>query len=393
VKKLAIVTTHPIQYNAPFFANLSKVGVCKLKVFYTWGQSEVDQVFDPGFGSSFKWDLPLLEGYEYEFLENNAQNPGSSHFNGIINPHILSVLQNWNPDAILIYGWCFHSHLKVMRFFSGKIPIWFRGDSTLLDESNGFSIKKIARRLFLRWIYSHVDFCFYVGQENKKYFEAHGLKSQQLIFAPHAIDNCRFEDWDEEKNQLISDWKLKLGIQEDDVVFLFSGKLEAKKVPDLLLSTFLSLGFEKLHLIIAGDGHLMTDLKKLSDKKINIPFIGFQNQSLMPLVYRLCDVFVLPSKGPGETWGLAINEAMACGKPVIASLACGASWDLIDQGVNGWSFSHDQEGSLRSVLSIAAQLGKASLVNLGVSAAQKISNYSYNSFVDGISSAFYGINK
>ena len=393
MKKLAIVTTHPIQYNAPFFANLSKVGVCKLKVFYTWGQSEVDQVFDPGFGSSFKWDLPLLEGYEYEFLENNAQNPGSSHFNGIINPHILSVLQNWNPDAILIYGWCFHSHLKVMRFFSGKIPIWFRGDSTLLDESNGFSIKKIARRLFLRWIYSHVDFCFYVGQENKKYFEAHGLKSQQLIFAPHAIDNCRFEDWDEEKNQLISDWKLKLGIQEDDVVFLFSGKLEAKKVPDLLLSTFLSLGFEKLHLIIAGDGHLMTDLKKLSDKKINIPFIGFQNQSLMPLVYRLCDVFVLPSKGPGETWGLAINEAMACGKPVIASLACGASWDLIDQGVNGWSFSHDQEGSLRSVLSIAAQLGKASLVNLGVSAAQKISNYSYNSFVDGISSAFYGINK
>lgn len=384
MKKLAIVTTHPIQYNAPFFKSLSQSGICKLKVFYTWGQSESEQVFDPGFGSSFKWDLPLLEGYDYEFLENSAQYPGSSHFNGINNPHILRVLQNWNPDALLIFGWCFHSHLKVMRFFSGKIPIWFRGDSTLLDESKGFSVKKVIRRLFLRWVYSYVDLCFYVGKENKRYFEAHSLKPKQLIFAPHAIDNERFQTITEAEAQLVSEWKINLGIDSDEMVYLFCGKLESKKMPDFLVKSFLKLQNKKIHLIIAGDGVMKEELILLAKKKSNIHFIGFQNQTLMPLVYRLCDVFILPSKGPGETWGLAINEAMACGKPVIASTACGATSDLIEQGINGWSIEADNEEGMLSVLEKAIHLGKEQLNQLGKNAFLKIANYSYSNFLSAI---------
>jgi glycosyltransferase involved in cell wall biosynthesis len=387
VKKLAIVTTHPIQYNAPFFASLGEAGICQLKVFYTWGQSETEQVFDPGFGSSFKWDLPLLEGYDYEFLENNAQNPGSSHFNGIINPHILSVLQNWNPDAILIYGWCFHSHLKVMRYFSGKIPIWFRGDSTLLDESNGFSVKKIIRRLFLRWVYSHVDLCFYVGKENRRYFEAHGLKPKQLIFAPHAIDNERFQTISADETKSVSEWKINLGIDSNDLVFLFCGKLEPKKMPDLLVKSFIKMHNKKRHLIIVGDGLMKDELKQLAKQNSNVHFIGFQNQTLMPLIYRLCDVFVLPSKGPGETWGLAINEAMACGKPVISSTSCGATSDLIDQGINGWSIEPCNEDGMLSVLEKAIHLGKEQLNQLGKNASSKIIDYSYSNFLSAINFA------
>ena len=50
----------------------------------------------------------------------------------------------------------------------------------------------------------------------------------------------------------------------------------------------------------------------------------------MPIVYRLGDLFCLPSQGPGETWGLAINEAMACKRQVIASNKCGAAIDKLN---------------------------------------------------------------
>ncbi|HEY0579871.1 MAG TPA: hypothetical protein VGC75_04115, partial [Candidatus Nitrosocosmicus sp.] len=87
MKRLAIVSTHPIQYYAPLFQLLASIpGVC-LKVFYTWGESSVNKM-DPGFQKQIEWDIPLLEGYEYEFLVNTSDNPGTHHFNGIINPAI-----------------------------------------------------------------------------------------------------------------------------------------------------------------------------------------------------------------------------------------------------------------------------------------------------------------
>src|SRR5688572_9339704 len=86
LKKIAIVTTHPIQYNAPFFRLLSESTSVEVRVFYTWGATVLDDKFDPGFNRSVEWDIPLLEGYAYTFLENTAGDKGSHHFMGIVNP-------------------------------------------------------------------------------------------------------------------------------------------------------------------------------------------------------------------------------------------------------------------------------------------------------------------
>lgn len=122
-KKLAIISTHPIQYYAPVFQLLAKR--MNIKVFYTAGNSSLKK-YDIGFKQKIEWDIPLLEGYEYEFLENSAKNKGSHHFNGIINPNAISKLKNFHPDAILIYGWAYKSHLKIIRYFKNKIPVYFR---------------------------------------------------------------------------------------------------------------------------------------------------------------------------------------------------------------------------------------------------------------------------
>jgi glycosyltransferase involved in cell wall biosynthesis len=70
----------------------------------------------------------------------------------------------------------------------------------------------------------------------------------------------------------------------------------------------------------------------------------------MPVVYRLGEVFVLPSRGPGETWGLAINEAMACGRAVVASEKVGCAPDLIENRENGFVFPANDRTALQEIL-------------------------------------------
>lgn len=338
--KLAIITTHPIQYYAPIFKLLHERQKIEIKVFYTWGKSAQNK-HDPDFDKNIAWDIPLLDAYPFEWVENKATNPGSHHFNGIITPQLINQIKNYNPNAMLVIGWAYHSHLKVIRYFKHKLPVYFRGDSTLLDEKKSF--KSVLKSIFLKWVYGHVDHAFYNGINNKAYFKKYGLKDDQLSFAPHAIDNERFSSLRmEEVEQL----KQKTGIPPTATVILFAGKLEEKKNPLLLLDAFLHLNDPHLHLIFTGNGQLESSLKQKAGNNKKIHFINFKNQSYMPVIYQACDLFCLPSKGPGESWGLAVNEAMACGKAVLVSDKCGCAIDLVKDKKNGAIFKSDNLGDL-----------------------------------------------
>ena len=379
--RLAIVTSHPIQYNAPWFRLLAQAGEITIKVFYTWSQSEQGLKYDPGFGKNIEWDIPLLDGYDYTFVKNISTEPGSHHFKGIINPSLIDEIKKWQADSILVFGWSFKSHLKCIRYFHRKIPVLFRGDSTLLDEQPG--IRKLARRFFLKWVLSHVDYALYTGTNNKQYFRKHGLKENELIFAPHAIDNRRFLEPDDEYEEKAKMWKEQLGIREDDLVLLFAGKLEEKKNPELLIKIAGEMPGEKIHFIFTGNGHLEAVLKEKAQKDGRIHFLDFQNQNLMPVVYRLADIFILPSRGPGETWGLAVNEAMACSKAVMVSDKCGCAVDLVKNGQNGIVFSYNDVKKcvtfLKNLLS-----GKDQVKRMGQQSYNMIRNYSYDNIVSAL---------
>ncbi|MET0570901.1 MAG: glycosyltransferase family 4 protein, partial [Pedobacter agri] len=332
MKKLAIIITHPIQYYVPVFQLLAKE--CELKVFYTWGEAGAKAKYDPDFKQLIAWDLPLLEGYDFEFLTNSSKDPGSHHYGGIINPDLSEKISSFSPDAILIYGWAYKSHLSAMRYFKGKIPLWFRGDSTLLNETNG--LKKILRTLLLKWVYKNINKAFYVGTANKTYFQKYGLKPDQLKFAPHAVDNERFS---ENKSAEACLMRENLGIGVNETLILFAGKFEKKKCPDLLLQAFLDLKMENTHLLFVGNGELEEGLRskvkslklKAESLKPNIHFMDFQNQSYMPVVYQACNLFCLPSQS--ETWGLAVNEAMGCEKAMLVSDRVGCASDLVKNGI------------------------------------------------------------
>ncbi|NEU06777.1 glycosyltransferase family 4 protein [Flavihumibacter sp. R14] len=334
MKRLAIITTHPIQYYAPIFKLLHERKEVEIRVYYSWGHKGYKK-HDPGFVKIVEWDLPLMEGYPFEWLRNTSRDPGSHRFSGIINLNLIDQIQSWKPDAVLVFGWAYNSHLKALRYFKGKLPVYFRGDSNLLDATA--SLKNVLKYCFLRWVYSHVDHAFYVGSANRKYFLKHGINESQLSFTPHAVDNVRFQ---EDRMEEASALRRSLGITKDKVFVLFAGKFEPKKDPLLLLNAFLNLKSKNAHLLFAGNGVLEDALKSraVGLKSYNIHFMDFQNQTHMPVLYQACDLFCLPSRGPGESWGLAINEAMACGKAILTSDKVGAAYDLVKEGKNGYIF-------------------------------------------------------
>jgi glycosyltransferase involved in cell wall biosynthesis len=386
MKKLAVITTHPIQYNAPIFKMLQLRANIEVKVFYTWSQSAAGNTYDPGFKKNISWDIPLLDGYAYTFIENVAAEPGTHHFGGINNPSLIKEIEAWNPDALLVYSWSFKSHLKVLRTFHGRIPILFRGDSTLLDEKSG--LKRFARNIVLKWVYNKIDIGLYVGEHNKQYYLLNGKSDKDLVRIPHAIDNKRFSANISQYKSEAYEWRQKLGIGKGDLVFLFAGKLEPKKNPSLLIEAFTELAVPNVHLVMVGNGVEEEKLKKKFIGLENLHFIDFQNQSKMPVVYHLGDVFVLPSKGPEETWGLALNEAMACEKPVLASTKCGGAIDLVESGKNGYIFKSEDKEDLKEKM-MKFIIHKDQLAAMGRFSSSVVQNYSFERICEGIENILY----
>jgi len=206
--------------------------------------------------------------------------------------------------------------------------------------------------MWLRWVYKYVDVVFYPGQRTREYFLAHGLLKDQLVHVPHSIDIRRFQVNVDALEKEALHQRRKLGIPDDAMVVLFAGKLVSRKQPEFLLRTVLEIvnrnHTSPIHLIFAGTGPLLKCLNEKANSSSHVHFIGFKNQSEMPLIYRMGNIFILPSVV--ETWGLAVNEAMACGRAVVVSDRVGCAPDLIRRGINGDIFFCGDGRALKNIL-------------------------------------------
>lgn len=329
-----------------------------LKVFYLW-DTESQKKHDPGFKRDVRWDVPLLLGYESEFVPNTSRNPGTDRFFGIRNPELPKRLKSWKPDAALLIGYRYESFLRLIftRQRRRGFPLIFRGDSHRLamrkaDMLTSDKLKSGFRTWGISQIYRRFAAVTYVGEANREYFRMHGVP-EKLFFAPHAVDNERFMSNNDDTQKQAAHWRDELGIPQKDLLVLFAGKFEEKKRPLDLLDAFKRLDPHGTSLLFVGSGKLEEELRRLSQGLTNVFFASFQNQSQMPRTYAACDLFVLPSYGPEESWGLAINEALCLAKPVIVSSHVGCGPDLVRHGENGLIFEAGNIGSLTDALRTA----------------------------------------
>jgi glycosyltransferase involved in cell wall biosynthesis len=328
--RLAIVVSHPIQYFVPLYRRLARRDDVEIKVFFTWhtGNRATE---DRGFGQFVAWDIPLTDGYEFELIPNSSSNPGTYSFFGLRNPTLIDRIVSWQPDAVHTCGWAWLSHVQVLReLYLRGIPTLFFGDSHLLDGGlNG--PRWWAKAALLRRVYSWPSGFLVVGSANQAYFECFGVSAGKLFPCPHSIDVGRFSDEAASFEQEASRWRSALEITSEQKVLLYAGKFEPKKRPIELMRTVGRLREPSLVLIMVGGGELQPEIDSLAAADPSrFRVLPFQNQSRMPIVYRLGDVFVLPS-AYGESWGLAVNEALACARPVIVSDRVGCAGDVIDR--------------------------------------------------------------
>lgn len=375
--RLAIVLSHPTQYYSPWFRWLRAHHQLELRVFYLW-EFGVTAQRDPKFQTTFKWDVDLLSGYAHEFVPNRARVPGAENFWGFNNPSLPGRLSAWEPTAVLIFGYNWASHLAVILWARLRgVPLLFRGDSHYL----GRGLPSPRTRLALGTLYAQFAAMLCVGGANRDYFTVLGVPARKIFRAPHSVNAALFDPADPAPQAAARSLRAQLGLASSTRVVLYAGKLVPEKQPLELLQAFLDLRAPDAALVIGGDGPEKSALHALarSAPPGTVHFLPFANQSEMPARYLLADLFVLPSRGLYETWGLAVNEAMHLGVPALVSDLVGCHRDLITDGETGWVFRAREPAHLREKLAAAlATLARPSArASLRSAVLARIAGYTY----------------
>jgi glycosyltransferase involved in cell wall biosynthesis len=381
MRRLAIVLSHPVQYYSPWFRWLRANSALEFRVFYLWEFGVTRQV-DPQFKTAFQWDTDLLSGYEHEFVPNASPDPGTHHFRGLDNPELPARLAAWKPGAVLLFGYNWRSHLLALWWARRHgVPLIFRGDSHLL----GRGALPLPRRLALRVLYRQFRAVTYVGAANRDYFRALGVPEERLFFVPHCVDATHFDPAEPATRAAAARRRAELGLTGRRVV-LFAGKFHDGKQPVELLQAFLEVAGANDALVFVGDGERKARLHELAAARPDraVHFLPFANQSEMPAMYALADIFTLPSRGHYETWGLAVNEAMHLGVPCLVSDLVGCQRDLVTPGETGWVFPAAQPGALAAALRQALGCDAAERQRLSANALARVAGYTYAQATTGL---------
>jgi len=380
-KRVVFVTSHPIQYQVPVFRQLAEMQDIDFSVLFAMLPSAKAQ--GTGFGVDFEWDVPLLEGFEYKVLENISKDPSVANFSGCDTPGVFKQLKVLKPDAVIVNGWVVKTCLQTLWACKRLgIPCLVRG------EANNLRKRPAWKRLLQRILVNQYSACLYIGEENRLFYRSHGVSEKKLFPSRYCVENERFEQAERLVSDQVNSLRGKWNIPDDATCYLYCGKFEHKKHPLELLSAFQKVcaSAKNLHLLMVGDGELRVRCEAYAvQHELPVTFTGFLNQSEIVQAYVASDCLVLPSDA-GETWGLVVNEAMACGLPAIVSDLAGCAPDLVVSGQTGQVFSFGGWDGL-SELMIALGKDKTSVSILGANARARVQSYSPEAAAKGIASA------
>lgn len=223
-------------------------------------------------------------------------------------------------------------------------------------------------------IYRYADVVFSPGKMNREYFIKNGVSRDKICFIPDCSEMsvCKYINLREKYN-----------IPNGVTIFLYFGRIIKQKGLDILIEAFGSLSeFEqsKSFLIVAGDGPFREECELLARKLNvkNIVFCGRIDPHERYNYFNQCDVFVHPGtffEGRTDVWGLTLNEAIQCGKIIIATDAVGSSFELINEKNGVLVKNNSVEDLLRAIKSA---IGNTDLINSSIIEDKKIYSI-YNS--------------
>lgn len=364
---LAIVQSHPTQFDGPLFKIIAAHPDIELTVCYTSSQAH-NPSYDPEINRRSGWDHDITSGYNYYLF------PVS-----ILKRFLLArdIVKHAKHDLVIVAG--YNSLLSLVMAILGKFyrtPVGLRGDSVFTYRQNNWKWKLkdvVLPRLFRLFATGHPT-----GSLTHAVMRYYGLSDAALFYFPYAVDNdyLKAQFWKIAPRRNVQ--RQAMGIGLDDFVVLGVLKFVPREDPLTLVHAYCALvkQYPQTHLILVGDGSLMADISRLVREQglaqVHLP--GYLPYSELPGYFALADVFVHPAKV--EPWGVSVNEAMVCGLPVIVADSVGAGADLVEVGKTGFVYKAGHPDLL------ADQIEK--LINnqvltrsMGLNAVQRIAEWSY----------------
>lgn len=385
---LAVVETHPIQYHAPVYRALQQL--CGVPVTAIYGSDfSVTGYRDAEFGAEFAWDTDLLSGYSSVFL-SRVGTGGAASADAVSAAGLRAALRDLRPTAVLIVGYSPKFH-RVAWFEAWRAvrTVLFRGETSDESESRGW-LKNQGRRAALALAYLSCARLLFIGRRSREHFQRLGVAGTRLVFSPYCVDVTPFETDEAARARLRPPTRRELGLSDDQIVLLFSGKLSRRKGVDVLMGAVKRLPpavRDKVVVAFLGDGALRSELEVLAGETpaVRAIFLGFQNQRLLSRYYHAADLLVLPSRH-SETWGLVVNEALHHGLPCVVSDRVGCRPDLIEAGRTGEGCEAGSEPSLAAAIDTARALtGRA---DIRQACREKVAQYSVERAAQGIAEAY-----
>lgn len=391
--RLGYLVSHPIQYQAPLLRRIAAEPDIDLRVFFGSDLS-IRSYKDEGFGANVEWDVPLLDGYQSEFLpvlrDKRSISIASPVSRGIYD-RLRGSTGSPPIDVLWVHGYSTVNALHGMiAARSLGIPVLLRAESWLRDRDRS-GVKLAAKHAFFRGLRQMVDATLPIGTLNSEYWTHYLGDDMPQFLMPYAVDNDYFRARAEQAVTGREALARELELEPGRSIVLFASKLQNRKqCVDLVQATLrlaTHLPPDRLpYLLIVGDGEERTNLERLaaSAGATNIRFCGFRNQSELPRFFDLADVFVLPSRH--EPWGLIVNEVMNAGRAIIVSNDVGSQPDLITDGIDGLVYPvGDIDALTAALVRVLTTPGLAA--RLGERARERILSWSFDQDLLGLRAA------
>jgi glycosyltransferase involved in cell wall biosynthesis len=377
--------SHPIQYQAPMLQHFAASGRLDVHTVYIRNLG-TSAYYDPGFGTTLHWDVPLTDGHSHEFLPSIGPTDRITRFTPLLRG-LPAAVRRFRPDAVWAHG---YDHVNAIRLLtwakSNRVPALVRADVEWSDAHGGSAVRAL-KTLALRGTFPLVDGFLAIGRRNRQFYADHGVPGRKLFNAPYAVDNARFAA---ARGAGGPDALSRAhGLPTGRPAFLFAGKLIERKRPRDAVRAVAMLRDQfgiDANLVVVGSGDLEVEVKEqigalgLEDR---VALAGFLNQQEIAGAYARCTALLLTSSR--ERWGLVANEAMAAGAPVVTYRSVGCAEDLVVDGLSGRVVgTADVEGLAAALADLARPQYRD---ELAAGALRRVADFSYAAIEDGVVAA------
>lgn len=362
--RLVIVTEIISPYRIPLFNALAQNPDVDLHVIFL-GET------DPKLR---QWQVYKQEiNFSYQVLPSWRKRIGK--YNALLNVGIQKALEQSAPEMILCGGYSYIASWQALRWARrNRVRFLLWSESNLQDLRRRYRFVEFLKKQFLK----RCDGFVVPGRSALEYLRAQGIGESCISIAPNAVDNDLFAKAAESARRDGPALRRELALP--DRYFLFVGRLVREKGVFELLSAYANLSEQlgrETGLVFVGDGEARQELQSLaisiSPSSGNVRFAGFAQREQLGAYYGLAAALVLPTYT--DTWGMVVNEAMACALPVIVSRAAGCAVDLVHENQNGLLVTPGDVHSLESAMRTLAQQ-RDLCEAMGVYSARHIQSYS-----------------